>query len=308
MCCFAGPVRSVDSTRIFARLTDRGTQWIAYQMRYDSAEPNAMILPLPVRMSSQVRQNDPESAIRFVDLSGYEDLFADLDRGFPRLESPAEDSLSVESIPLPMANIEVHSVGSFDASFVPSIDQFERLDPRFVIPEKTWAAIPEYQDYSFAVFQLKELRGEAHPMAFEFQTRLPDTLFFPTVHIHDGEVHEVEEFDHSLYGQHPNLDAAAGDYTDKTVEATGMVRSNRPAAAFVDVKKSQAMVDGNLLVHRRKLGGRLPNQDTWVSTQPPQRPTVGTFGWTFRGSAALAAMSAATTWIVRRRQTISQKT
>ena len=46
-----------------------------------------------------------------------------------------------------------------------------------------------------------------HPMAMEFNTRHPDTLFFPTLHIHDGAVHAEEDYDHTLYFQEPLLQA-----------------------------------------------------------------------------------------------------
>jgi hypothetical protein len=80
-------------------------------------------------------------------------------------------------------------VGNFVASVVPTVEDFRRLDPQFSISPEIWGKIPDYQDYSFVVFQLEELKGRPHPMAFEFETRHQENLFFPTVHIHDGEVH-----------------------------------------------------------------------------------------------------------------------
>ena len=49
MCCFSQPVEAVFDTQIFARLTGRGSQYLAYQMNYKSDSENAMILPIPVR-------------------------------------------------------------------------------------------------------------------------------------------------------------------------------------------------------------------------------------------------------------------
>lgn len=52
------------------------------------------------------------------------------------------------------------------------------------------------------VFKLAKGKDqEVHPMAFRFPTRMPETLFFPTVHVHDGEYHETAAFDHTLYCQ-----------------------------------------------------------------------------------------------------------
>src|SRR5581483_11470974 len=108
------------------------------------------------------------------------------------------------------APLEVHDVGDYIASFVPTVDDFERLDPRFSISKQVWSAIPAYADYGFAVFQLRELSGSTHPIAFEFQTRLSDALYFPTVHIHDGTVHEKDNFDHVLYLQEEQFDSKVG--------------------------------------------------------------------------------------------------
>ncbi len=54
---------------------------------------------------------------------------------------------------------------------------------------------------SFAVFKLKAGAMSVHPMAFSFPRRDPQTVFFPTVHIHDGKVHEKADFDHIIYCQ-----------------------------------------------------------------------------------------------------------
>ena len=68
---------SVSDTFIFARLTGGGSQYLAYEMKYESEEPNAMILPLPVALPAG------ERSIRFIDLSGYDNFFEDLSRAFP---------------------------------------------------------------------------------------------------------------------------------------------------------------------------------------------------------------------------------
>jgi hypothetical protein len=58
-----------------------------------------------------------------------------------------------------------------------------------------------YRDHGFAVFKLKPGEAKIHPMAFSFPRRDTKTLFFPTVHIHDGKVHPKAGFDHGLYCQ-----------------------------------------------------------------------------------------------------------
>jgi len=46
--------------------------------------------------------------------------------------------------------------------------------------------LPIYEDFGFAVFKLRAGLKRIHSMALEFPRRDPKSLFFPTVHVHDG--------------------------------------------------------------------------------------------------------------------------
>ena len=302
MCCFAVEVLDVGQTKIFARLTGDGSQFIAYQMRYKSAEPNAMILPIPVRLPSA------EDSIEFIDLSEYSTFFHDLSRGFPNTRS--ESILATDAKVAPVPELVVHDVGNFVASFVPSVDDFERLDPRFVIPKETWLQIPEYADYGFAVFKLKDLEAETHPMAFRFRTR-DESLFFPTVHIHDGEVHEEEEFDHVLYMQNGAFDDCVGEYQGlgKPDRATGVVRSQKVANRFCEIEKSKGLLAPDQLLHRVRLDGKLPNKDTVFT--PRISPSVAVEPFGFRQLLAwwpVAIPVAGLAWLIGRRNSLGKTT
>ncbi len=195
MCCFSCPVESVSETRIFARASTKGRQFLVYSMIVDASQELAMILPIPVPA------NPDEDAVRFINLEEYEDFFDEMESGFPRPPAIRSDP-SVSA--LAGGPLVVEQVGSFEASFVPSIKDFGRLDQRFRLPIHVWNKLPKYRQYGFAVFQLmKEKHGaqKVHPMAFEFPRANPRQLFFPTVHIHDGSVHAKAEFDHVLYCQ-----------------------------------------------------------------------------------------------------------
>lgn len=189
MCIFSGPVTHVSRTRIFARLAVDGRQFLAYEMRFEAPGDLAMVLPLPMA------DRRPTGDLQFLDLSGYPDFFLDLDRAFP--EPAASFELSFGAAP----QLPVESVGSFEASYVPTRHDFGRLDPRFRMPDQVWDALPSYRDYAFAVFKLKPGTHQVHPMAFSFRTSLLGHAFFPTVHVHDGNLHDSELFDHSLYVQ-----------------------------------------------------------------------------------------------------------
>jgi len=309
MCCFTAKTE-VHSTTIFARLKGADSQVLAYQMQYTASEPVAMILPLPVALPAR------EDSVSWVNLKEYPDLFADLDRGFPpKEESNGFFSRSKSAVTaIPESQLAVHEVGDFIASFVPSVDDFARLDPRFSIKKEIWAQIPEYVDYGFAVFQLKNNAGSTHPIAFEFKTRLRGQVYFPTVHIHDGTVHKEESFDHALYLQDADLDTKVGDYDGPQTKdsRTGLTRSQSTATSFAKIAKSVGMVDGALLVHRMTIQGMQPNKDTIVNPR-----ALGAGGGCGRcdyasneapsslgiGAAALAGLA----WIIRRRDERSRQ-
>lgn len=247
MCCFSGPIGDVSGTNIFARASADGRQFLAYQMTVSMKEPVAMILPLPVPAGS------PEKAIRWIDLHGYPDLFAHLSILFDGARKGAEGPSRSLGSPAPL---EVASVGSFEASFVPSLGDFSRLDARFRLSDAVWKKLPQYADWGFAVFKLKPGTTTVHPMAFEFPRRDPTKLFFPTVHVHDGSVHAKAKFDHKLYFQH------AGDEPPKV---KGWEESGLLAGGWVRAEKTSGMVLPKEHVHRRVIRGDQKNEDVLVA-------------------------------------------
>lgn len=250
MCCFSAPVDAVSRTRIFARSSEKGRQYLAYEMHFSAKQDLAMILPIPVPAKPA------DDAVRFVSLKDYRAFFDALDSMFPKPRSlglepkPAAPEAAVASAPLPVVE-----VGDFEASFVPSVPEFSRLDARFRLPEGTWDKLPAYRSYGFAVFKLKPGTRRAHPMAFEFPRANPDRLFFPTVHIHDGTVQEKAEFDHELYCQSAEGEALGLQVWD---ESPGL------PANFVLVDKTQGLVAADRHVYRHVVKGERKNEDVIV--------------------------------------------
>jgi len=245
MCCFSGNVTFVASTRIFARMTEAGRQGLVYQMQFGAKEDLAIILPLPVAKEAD------EKALHFIDLSAYPDFFKHLRAGFPADPKPRAFAAAAGD------TLEVKRVGSYDASFVPAVKDFERLDPRFRLPAETWKAIPLYADYGFAVFKLRSGTHEVHPMALTFPTRQPEQLFFPTVHIHDGKVHPEEHFDHALYCQVQRLGAGP---------LQGWQESADPASRFTKPGSAAKLIDPDEHVYRRRMVGEMKNEDIILAT------------------------------------------
>jgi len=241
MCCFSRNVSFVRNTRIFARPLGGGRQVVAYQMNLGAPEDLAMILPLPVARDAA------EKPLEFVNLEKYPDFFDDLAKGFP---VPRSKSLSFGD---PAAGaIEVVKVGSFDASFVPTAKDFARVDERFRLPDGIWEKLGDYADASFAVFKLREGEKKIHPMAFRFHVRDPRQLFFPTVHIHDGKVHETEDFDHTLYCQVPARGLRSLLHWQESPE---------PVRSFAKPALSQGLLDPKLHLRRRSIVGKHKNED-----------------------------------------------
>lgn len=266
---FSGRVPAVSGTRIYAGPRDEAAsayQRIAYQMTAAVPDSLAMVLPIPTP------PNPAEDAVTFVDMSSCAWFFTQLDTLFPA------EQTTVMGAPLarggfgPPQNLVVHDVGDFEASFVPSLSDFARLDERFRLPDEVWSKLPQYADWSFCVFKLKPQPGQKkglfsffssdppppprkhHPMAFDFPRRNPHEIFFPTVHVHDGEVHDTADFDHSLYVQ---LDGPAEGL--KGWESQGRDTPRLLDAALKFVRPERRMF-------RKHVKGSHPNRDIVVPT------------------------------------------
>jgi hypothetical protein len=230
------PKVHVSKTNIFARMIAPGVQALAYGMNLSSAREVAMILPLPVVPGGG------EDAVKFVSLEKDPRMFEELDALFHDLRMVARKG---QGIVPQSTKLVVHEVGAFIASYVPTVAEFARLDPRFRVPEVLFEAVPAYHDHGFAVFQLEPGNLTVHPMAFSFPTRAPDRLFFPTVHLHDGKWHATADFDHALYFQRP----VQGGY-----EMHPSPRRDYAGLAAVGDP-----------IERHTLRGALPNADTWIN-------------------------------------------
>lgn len=248
MCIFTGPVH-VEATRIFARLEgEEGTQIVAYEMQVSLDQEGAMVLPLPLHFSRR--------ELGLVDLGEYTDFFEDLDYCFPKNLPRSTVVMEMDASEL----IEVQRVGAFDASFLPTLADFDRLDPIFQMPPGTWDKLEQYQDYGFAVFKLRTGEEQhVHPMAFRFASRDMGRLFFPTVHVHNRKVKPKAVFDHALYAQYAeqlNGDWELGQHLPKrTMRVAGSVGGDGTCGLVLPMMN----------VWKKTLSGKLPNSDTWAA-------------------------------------------
>ncbi|MGH8082505.1 MAG: hypothetical protein ACREP7_18160 [Lysobacter sp.] len=244
MCIFSQSIEQVSRTRIYARRNSQ-RQCLVYEMHLVSTQDQAMVLPLPIAAGDL-------DAVEFVDLSAHATFFDLLDHCFP---------MPVNRGPVPASagsTLAVHRVGAFEASFVPSRADFARLDPRFRLDDAVWDRFPGYQGFGFAVFQLHAGDARVHPMALWFRSRDPNRLFFPTTHVHDGEVHATADYDHRLYAQ-------------GGIEAADWLRGGiLPNEAFdpelLESPAAHGLIDLSQPLLRRTLRGERPNADVWIDT------------------------------------------
>ena len=247
MCCFSQSVQHVSNTSIFCRMGAHGNQVVIYSMLLESANEVAMVLPVPV---SDQRDED---SVQFVDFSNYKSFFPMLDRAFPDLSLTFG---GIESRKAGGRPLQVQQVGSYAASFVPTVDDFDRLDPRFRISREIWQGLSAYLDHGFVVFQLRAGKAQVHPMAFAYPARDTSRIVFPTVHIHDGEVRETAKFDHALYCQ-----------TDHSSVRMNWEESIGPMHRYINVPATKGLVRADEHVYKKQIVGEAVNEDVVVSAE-----------------------------------------
>lgn len=192
MCIFSNSVESVSKTSILVNRDHLGIVTTVYQMTYEASHEIAMILPVPIA--------DPAS-FRFVDLSEYPNLIKDLDKPFNHERWLLGDTKMIGALSF-SAPLPVERVGAYDATFVPSVADMNRLDPRFSLSPALLGGLPSYIDtMSFAVFKLRAGNAQVHPMGYQYMPKNSGELFFPTFHVHHGAIPRLADYDHNLYTQ-----------------------------------------------------------------------------------------------------------
>lgn len=262
MCMFSQPIVHVGSTRILVTALSDSVHATVYRMSYEASAAVAMILPVPVLKGTG------DDAITFVDLSDCRDFFPQLDLCFPLSRGRGSGGYGGGGDSIPRSVLAVHEVGDYVASYVPSISEFNRLDPRFRLPPAAWETLPDYRDFGFAVFQLQP-GGEprdVHPIAYRYPAERPGELFFPTVHLHDGgPAHPRADFDHILYSQ---------PFREHSIDDEDFWRFGAILPREVmDVGRTKGLIAGDRRIGRLVLEGEYPNGDL-VTKMEGIRPNV----------------------------------
>lgn len=230
MSSFSGNLTHLSNTRIFARATPEGKQYLVYQMDYAADEDIALVLPLPIP------PNTPPDAVRFIDMVNYRAFFVDMDKGFPYTRG------------LQLVPGKTRDNARAEPVFLSSAAEFATLEAPFRIPQETWDKLPEYNDFGFAVFKIFAKAPLRSPVAVEFPMRNPNLLYFPTLHIRNGEAAEEANFDLDLFCQ----------------ARAGWLRTYDVASSFMNISKAQGVLDPGERVSRMTVQGMHPNSDILV--------------------------------------------
>ena len=184
MCIIANPVVKVASTKIWVSPNKDGTRQLTiYSNSVETMTKNAMILPVPT--------TDVDS-IKFLDLSFYQRFFDDCKACFRSTKPLSDFTYGARTTTLSAnyskrSTLAVHDVGSYKASIVPSLGDFDRLDKTVFTVSGDLADMLKNtysSGFSFIVCQLEKGSVNYHPFAYTHTMAQNGKLFVPTKHWH----------------------------------------------------------------------------------------------------------------------------
>jgi hypothetical protein len=195
MCIFNRRVAKVYGTTILVAPLLGGRQLCVYENNVAvgaKAEPNAMILPLPLGKGEKLVP---------VDLSKVATFFQQCEQCFEEEEEMKSSSSHRGSNKQDKskAKLEVIDVGSYKVSLALSLDDLYRIDESVFKVQPDIAELLKVHygsGFGFAICLFNKTL-KAHPIAF-ISSLLPDgTLFIPTRHEH-GDGSQKAHFDHHV--------------------------------------------------------------------------------------------------------------
>ncbi len=252
MCIILTHVESVSNTQIYISSSkDRTRQIVIYTNKVDSPLENAMILPVPNPLS-----------VELLNFSHYKDIFEDCNKCFRFLDDSYNDSHNTRALyasaslpsrpPLP-----VYTVGSYQASIVPSFADFDRLNLKILrVNPEVFKLLKDTYDSSFGfiVCQLRTGSHQYHPFAYTHDIHSSRLLFTPTLHYHLGESSVTADWDHIIYSPMTDL-YTTGRYVFKNTND-------------VDWKKIPEAYrwpsQGYFTMNRHCIQGNKKNKDLWL--------------------------------------------
>lgn len=259
MCIFGDDVAIVKNTRIFVAPTKGGHQITVYQNTIQSFNKNAMILPIPINTSKKI----PHKSIQLLDLSTDNNLFDNLDKIFLKPPPYQDNNWGYDHDNEDSDDYhEVYKIGLYKMSIIPNINSIDRLNIKeFNIKASIFESLRGHYLTGFAFlvcqFDGQSEKEKMHPIGYIHDSYMNDgkkVLFVPTLHIHDGEIHKMENFDHLIF----SLKTDVGDEPFQNDKKINQILQKNTIDAYINDRDKKT-------IRRLKLEGELDNIDIMLS-------------------------------------------
>ena len=210
------------------------TQLTVYSNHASTGAGNAMILPVPTTRN-----------LRMVDMTDFEKIFTDIDAYFPDDSLGMFDAMTLSTNS--RSRLEVHQVGSYRASIVPSLADLDRLDDEFNLSASNVREVlkDHYANFGFVVCRLSTGSRTYEPFAYVHE--YVDEMFVPTRHYHGGAPEAKSFWDHAIY--------AVGCLMSDSAHA------NRPSVEVAMLCRHAEIVPLNMSMSKVSIDGYYDNYD-----------------------------------------------
>jgi hypothetical protein len=248
---FSTPVRIASTFNFFARASRANPdhQFLACSFRYEAATPFTLIMPAPTPPDA------PANAVRFINLSGYDEFFSDLRRGFPELTHDTGKQSFTDRLREKVRDWLDLDTTQIEFAFFPNRTVLADMRDRWPLSDAAWAALEPYAACGLVGVKLEAGANRLPPIAFEFPRRTPTELSFPTAH----NLTDPAAVRQALYAQTLKRSAewrmsASADDDRHTLRARD----------FVKIDRTLGLIDPDQPIVSRRLNGPADNVDVRV--------------------------------------------
>jgi hypothetical protein len=250
---FSTPVRVASTFNYFARASRAGAdhQFLACNFRYEAETAFTLILPLPTPLDA------PANAVRFINLSGYDDFFQDVRRGLPALtRDTAKQSLTDRIVEKVRDWLDLDTT-QIEFAFFPTQQVLADMSQQWPLAESVWAALQPYMNFGLVGLKLEAGSNRLPPIAVEFPRGTSTELFFPTAHNLPRSA--ALNLKHVLYAQTPHRSLEWRISTSPGDDHRQLL-----ARDFVKVDRTLGLIDPDEPIVARRLSGPNDNFDVCV--------------------------------------------
>ncbi|MBI5566494.1 MAG: hypothetical protein HY870_16460 [Chloroflexi bacterium] len=243
---FSMPIRVASTFNYFAR-ANADHQFLACNFRYEAETPFTLILPLPTPPDT------PASAVRFINLSGYDEFFSDMRRGFPNLTRDTGKQSFTDRLLEKVRDWLDLDTTQIEFAFFPNRTVLAEMHDSWPVSDAVWASLEPYAACGLVGLKLEAGANRLPPIAFEYPRRNLDELAFPTAH--NLPQSSAVTLRHALYAQ----------TSKRSLEWRISINAEdeRPLRAreFVKTDRTLGLIDPDQPIVSRRLAGPTGNVD-----------------------------------------------